>query len=135
MSCDWDVYCLDCKKEYGFYDANHQDKLMRELARLGPHIKKICELMPALVALGDPPHNLYCNPQIVLDDGSRFRLTFGWWALHGDHRLVARDEYGRCDDECGEHFSCDSCGSSKCCRRAKGHDGDHKDKRDEDEKK
>lgn len=134
MSCDWDVYCLDCKSEHGFYDCNHQDKLMRELAKLGPRIKKICELMVGpggLDDLGRPPLNLYCEPRIQLDDGGRLRLAAKWWVEHGDHRLVARDEYGRCDDECGELFHCNSCGSSKCCQRMKGHDGDHKDKRDD----
>lgn len=130
MSCDWDVHCLDCESDHGFYDANHQDKLMRELAKLGPTIKKMCELMSVLDDLGRPPLNLYCEPRIQLDDGGRLRLAARWWVEHGDHRLVARDEYGRCDDECGEFYNCDSCGTSKCCRRTKNHDGDHADKRD-----
>ena len=134
MSCDWDVYCLDCKKEHGFDDANHDDKLMRELSKIGPQLKKLCELMAPLVALRKPPLNLYVNPSIVLNsnsDSHAHPLIASWWIEHGDHRLIARDEYGRCDDECDFYFRCGECGSSKCCKRAKGHTGEHKDKRDD----
>jgi hypothetical protein len=134
VSCDWDVYCLDCESEHGFSNCNHEDKLMRELAKLGPRLKKLCELMPILDSLSDPPCSAYVCPRITLDADvihPRRWLHAAWWIEHGGHRLVARDEYGRCDDECGEHFSCGECGSSKCCRRMKGHDGEHKDKRDD----
>jgi hypothetical protein len=131
MSTDWDIYCLDCESEHGFDDANHQDKLMRELARLGPTIKTMCELMAPLDDLGRPPLNFYSEPRIQLDDGGRLRFNTKWWVQHGDHKLVARDEYGHCDDECGEHYKCNSCGSWKTCRRTKNHDGDHAEKRDD----
>jgi hypothetical protein len=134
MSTAWDVYCLDCKSDADFYDADRQHALMQALAKLGPQIKKICEAMAPLEALDKPPSSIYCNPRVVLNADSPSRLwplDTSWWIQHGDHRLVARDEYGRCDDECGEWYQCSECKTSKCCRRMKGHANGHGEMREE----
>ena len=128
MSCDWDVYCKDCDSSHGFDDANHEDKLMHELAKLGPQLKRLCiEMIPIVALTKDRNLGLFVTPAIVLNPGTSHELSLYevWWAKHGDHKLVARDEYGRCDDECAESFFCKECNRSMWCVLSKNHDGPH----------
>jgi hypothetical protein len=136
MSCDYDVRCLDCGSNAGFDDTNHAIKEMRALAKMGAGLAVLARGILAFEkALADDPA-LYLEPQFKLRDLSHgWRLTPKWWAEHGDHHLVAVDEYGRCDDECAERFDCKECGYSKWCRRTSGHDGQHRDKRDDEVKR
>ena len=126
MSCDWDVYCLDCESSHGFQDTNHEDKLMRELCKIGPSLARLREIWKPIEKLRN-----YAEPLITLNSNRYgYALSLEWWETHGNHRLVARDEYGRNDDECAEQFTCPKCKHSKWCRRSKGHKGQHNEERD-----
>lgn len=133
MSCDYDVHCLDCRSNAGFDDSNHADKEMRALARMGPGLKFIAQGILAFEKSlkENSQEYTWLEPNFRLRDSWGWKFDAKWWAEHGDHRLVAIDEYGRCDDECAERFDCKECGHAKWCRRTKGHEGDHKDKKDE----
>lgn len=81
MSCDWDVYCRDCKSEHGFSDANHEDEFMFHLIKNAKAIAGLVELMKS------PTNEItlrfyhgYIDPQ--------------WFRDHLGHDLVARSEYG-----------------------------------------
>lgn len=125
MSTDWDVYCRTCNEEYGFGDANRRDAEMRALAKhaaaiaaIGRILDEVGQESPVLagalrlhtscIVYGDPP------------------LNTSWFAKHAGHDLVARNEYGRCDDECGEWFDCAGCRHRAACSLPKGHAGEHK---------
>lgn len=122
MSCDWDVRCLDCEVDHGFYDCNHESELMMTLARKGPELKRIAPLMKELGKTGEVRLVVRYNDRAV---------NFEWFAVHGDHRLRAVNEYGECIDECGEYFTYCECGHRLKCHRNKGHDGKHAEKRDD----
>jgi len=106
MSCDWDVWCLDCEDAHGFSDANHERALMVALATVGPQLAALAPTMRVLSGLPG-----YADPGLHLRH-DRFRVDFEWFEKHGAHRLIARDEYGHNDDECGIYFVC----SRKLCR-------------------
>lgn len=127
MSCDYDVYCIDCDDAHGFRDANHEDRLMAGLCKLGPQIAAVAPLMRAIDAIEGA---IYIDAHLHLQH-DRYPIDFAWFEVHGNHRLLVRDEYGRCTDECAEYYQCETCAHRKCCRRTKGHDGGHSDKRDE----
>ena len=116
MSCDWNVHCLDCDDTHEFNDANHRVELMRALAKLGPEIALAAAVVEKIRA--------------VSNDDFEFRFAFGcldtaWWREHGAHRLIARDEYGHNDGECGQYFACRHCKATHFCRLPCGHEGDH----------
>ncbi len=124
MSTDWDVYCLDCEDEHGFYDANHQRDMMRSLATMGPQLAAFAPTMRALKTM-----QAYTDVALHLQH-DRYPVDFDWFEKHGTHRLIARDEYGHNDDECGTYFKCGACTHQQQCRRAKEHEGDHSPDRD-----
>ena len=120
MSTDWDVYCLDCEEEAGFYDANHEIDLMREIVKHGPALAKACRILLELQPNLRSSYRLqvgYSEP--------RYKVDFKWWVEHGEHRLVARNEYGCCDGDCDEHYRCLGCESWLRCVLPKGHEGPH----------
>jgi len=92
-----DVYCKDCDSSAGFESfesANRENKLMRELVKLGPQLKRLCvEMIPIVALVGD---SRFCRlgilPTIVLSPGksSQMSLHETWWVRHGDHKLVVR---------------------------------------------
>lgn len=125
MSCDWDVWCLDCDEGHGFSDANHQRNLMAALAKLGPQLAKFAPTMRAIRAI----EGAYVDANLYVTH-DRLPIDFDWFDRHVTHRLIARDEYGKNDDECGEYFACCACQHRRQCRRTKGHDGDHAPERD-----
>ena len=124
MSTHWDVYCIDCDDSHGFDDMNHRDNLMQSVARNGPAFKKAAEiLLPAFADL-----DTYARPNVQVEDsGYGKSLSLEWFAKHGDHHLVARNEYGQCLDECGAYFDCKMCDHPHQlrCRRPVKHEGDH----------
>lgn len=126
MSCAWDLWCLDCEDGHGFDDSNHQDRLMVELAKLGPELAKFA---PTFQKIREMP-DAYTEPQFFLQF-ERLRVNFEWFAEHGNHRLIARDEYGRNIDECTEQFACPVCKHAERCRRPRGHAGEHAKERDD----
>lgn len=123
MSTDWDVWCLDCEKAHGFYDANHMSDLMIGLAKLGPALGAFAKTMREIGSIQGS------DPSLPLQF-DRLRVNFEWFEVHGSHRLIARDEYGRCFDECGEHYSYCECKHQRRCRRPMKHEGLHAEERD-----
>lgn len=116
VSCDWRIWCLDCEEENYFSDANHQEELMRKLIEQAP---AIVAFAPALRALGGDV---------------KFETYYGsvdpdWFEKHAGHRLVPRDEYGRCLDECGTRTTCSACEHPDRCRLPTKHEGEHSPKR------
>jgi hypothetical protein len=122
MSCDWDVMCLDCNSHHGFSDANHQSDLMADLAKLGSELAKLGPILNHLSKV--------TNQVLVQIGYSSYTLDYKWFEKHGNHRLVAVDEYGGCLDECGEWFRCNHCETQQRCKRSPYHDGPHREKRD-----
>jgi len=123
MSCYWDLRCLDCEVDHGFDNLNHEDKLMMSLAKIGP---QLADLAPVLETLRDAA---YSDVRLFLRYNDA-PVDFAWFAKHGRHRLMAVDEYGRCRDECGEHYTYCECKHRRMCRRPKGHDGLHDENRE-----
>ena len=124
MSTDYDVRCLDCGVDHGFYDANHERDLMMHVAKCGPELAAMAPLIAKLRA------GVICGDVNLKLGYDRWPVDFAWFEKHGSHRLIAVDEYGRCVDECGDYFACDACAHRKLCRRPKGHVGEHSEKRD-----
>jgi hypothetical protein len=111
MSTDWNVHCLDCNDTYRFDEPNHMLDLMRSLVK---HAPAIAALAPLMAECGD---------------GVRMETYYGridpsWFAAHAGHHLVPKDQYGRCDDECGEYIACSACGARHRCRLLPKHTGD-----------
>lgn len=125
MSTDWDLYCLDCKSDHGFYDANHEEKAVQRLVDLMPRFAA----MPGLAALmkdaGFVP--------VGNGDGDglyNHRLSLRWVEEHCSHRVVARNEYGDFLEQCPETTAtCECCGQYFACRLLPGHEGPHLPKR------
>lgn len=119
MSTDWDVYCLDCKKEHGFSDANHREGEMADLCASGPKIKQIVLLLQQV-----PVIKQSLVPENLLDYQS---LNFDFWIEHGDHRLWPISEYGNLSERCNQQICCLSCGCNyhRRCTLLPGHEGSH----------
>jgi hypothetical protein len=117
MSCDWDVYCLDCEAAHGFYDANHENELMRNLAKGGAAMKAAAS---AMLSIQRRPYDL----NLFEVKCSGYNVDLEWWAAHGEHKLCARDEYGAIDGQCYEMVTtCAKCKTRERCRLQTGHDG------------
>ena|SRR5271166_3770862 len=114
MSTDWDVHCLDCDDSLEF-DGTKSSVLAL-----------ICDA-PALAELHESFKKLHDIDMEVNTYGRQFALS--WFAQHGKHRLIAKDEYGHLDDECGVSFQCEHGEARSTCRRARGHEGGHNSKR------
>ncbi len=115
MSCDWNVYCLNCREKHFFEDANHQDKLMWLLVRAAKEIAGLKEL---------------CENGDVRIETSFGGVDAEWFAKHAGHRLCPISEYGDLQLEqpctlCGkasrelrlvtfswEHLACPDCRAS-----------------------
>lgn len=115
MSCRWDAYCLDCQESAGLENGwNHASD---DVLALCKHAHFLAQIRPRL---GGNFELMRWSSEVPLD----------WFAKHAQHRLVPRDEYGRCLDECGASFACAGCGHRERCHRKTGHDGDHGKERD-----
>jgi hypothetical protein len=102
MSCDWDVYCVDCDAWCGIGDANQADELMRVLIKHSP-------VLAALALL-----NRDGDVQLRVD----FKFVdVSFFEKHGRHTLRPRNEYNEYDTLCGKKISCSSCGEVICDRR------------------
>lgn len=129
MSCCYDVYCLTCHERLGLQDCNHQDEEMATIARLAPALATLARAVNAFLELA------YKEPKntigIRVEGGwSDLTIPLSWFLKHEGHTLTVRDEYGHLIDECGTYYTCGACQSRKNCRRNKGHEGEHLDKRD-----
>lgn len=123
MSCDWSLHCLDCDETLRFNDLNHWDEQMSALAKSGPAIAAFAPVIEALYKAG-------ASPTLHLA-WSRAEIDFKWFVVHGSHRLVPIDEYGRCLDECGVIFTCGACQHEQKCRRKQKHEGQHDHRRED----
>lgn len=112
MSCEWDVVCLDCMGQN----------------KMGLHANHGVEFIRAVIANADALAALdklaQVEPSIDLRSTHGY-LSTSWMAIHHKHRLVAVDEYGRRDGDCGEPFVCSECSASHTCKKPAKHDGDH----------
>lgn len=79
MSTHWDVYCVTCKKRYGFHDANHRDEFMLSLV----------DNAEAIAAFPDLDGFEFVEIRTPYGD-----LDPAWFREHAKHDLVARSEYG-----------------------------------------
>jgi hypothetical protein len=118
VSTDWNIWCLDCKSEHRFCDANWREQDMFTFIR---HAKAIGALAPLASEA----------------DLFELRWTYGnldphWFAKHADHQLVPRNEYGNFLEQCDAEFVCcpRSCVGRQHCRRLPGHEGDHSSERE-----
>lgn len=114
MSCDWDVYCVDCKSHLGVGDCNHGDAYMRQLVAVGPQLGKFAVDAKAIRMCTE----VSFEPSIV----GAYRFDLDWFAIHGEHHLAPIDEYGRLDAQCWQHVVCE-CGHKHACKLNKGHEG------------
>jgi hypothetical protein len=115
MSTTWDVYCLDCNDSLGF-DGTKSSVLV--LIGDAPALALLYETFSSLPDL-DIEIRIYGR-----------QVALSWFAQHGKHRLIAKDEYGHLDDECGVRFKCGHCDVDSYCKRARGHEGEHAPRRD-----
>lgn len=116
MSTDWDVHCLDCDVQCGIENGRCVE--MVALAR-----PESAVAIGALARLrGEVDVELKCDWKWV---------DVAWFETHATHRLIARNEYGECFDECAAYFRCDACGHQKKCHRPENHTGDHGERRDD----
>lgn len=115
MSCDWDVYCVDCAQYLGVPDWNHADQSCVSLIALRDELATMHELA------------LKLHPE--------FEVRVSWYGCktidllffveHRGHKLAPIDECGRLLDECSQTFYCVACGNGETCRLPAGHDGEH----------
>lgn len=111
MSCDYFVHCVDCSASLPFTMPSYDRFLGNAIIA---HRAAIAGLGPLLIAtLG--------NLQLGND---RQRIDPQWFLDHQGHALVVIDEYGRVNDRCGEHYTCDRCETSHFCNLPKGHPSD-----------
>lgn len=119
MSCSWDVWCLDCEDGAGL-DENHSPDLMLAIIR---HVHAFAALAEAFDDLQADSHAVAYPTLRVRGDHAYVHPQ--WFAKHHTHRLVPRDEYGHCLDECEVRFRCCGCDRDDHCRLPKGHEGPH----------
>ena len=115
MSCDWDVWCLDCEEGLGLSDWNHKSDAMLDIIRARDALAALADVRPDAYASGFEYWGSYKD-----------LVPVGFFAKHRGHRLIPRDEYGQCLDECGETIVCSHCklGNSRC-RLPEKHEGPH----------
>lgn len=115
MSCDWDVYCVDCDDWCGISDANHQVELVNKIvgARAGFEI---------LAEAGF----LYTE----LKFEGEYIPNLAFFARHKGHTLRARNEYDEFDAPCPAKFFCSLCDAEVACERWEhpltGYSADHR---------
>jgi hypothetical protein len=106
----WDLYCRTCGEIHDL-DWNHG----------GERIQSMIPLLPELVKIGP-----------ILDRLEEYfydlRYPSGllhFAKQHNGHDLIARDEYGKLFDACGEYYRCPCCDHPSHCKLPLKHEGDH----------
>lgn len=117
MSCDYDVYCVDCDSHHEFYDANHEDKLMLEVIK---HRDAFAALAPVFEAFAKS--KLYSELRFSLQ-GDRYAVSPQWFAKHAGHTLEVIDEYGRLLKNCYKFVQCKECPAQHNCLLLRDHEG------------
>lgn len=115
MSCDFDVFCLDCNANLGLQDWNRRSNEVQALIANAPAIAALAPLARSGFTLEHFDRN----------------VPIEFFAKHLGHRLLPRDEYGGFLDECGAQFAClGACGNHwLTCRLVRDHEGQHLPKR------
>ncbi len=101
---------MDCEDSAPISDANHADRAMLDIIANRDAIAALAPVGAEVKILG-----YWISPE--------------WFAKHAGHRLIPRDEYGRCLDECGKDMRCGACPATYRCRLPEKHDGDCKRER------
>lgn len=113
MSNHWDLHCRTCGETHDL-DWNNAGEQVQSLISLLPDLAKTDSVMMRL----DEEY------------GWRFDLNFPFQLArfavhHNGHDLIARDEYGKFFDACGQRYSCPCCDHPSNCKLPHGHDGEH----------
>jgi hypothetical protein len=111
MSCDWNIFCLDCEETERFNDANHQVDLMRDIIKAAPGIAALA------------PYWKYLKNHDVELNTHYGHINVEFFAKHATHRLVPRSEYGEIDGTCAKDVRC-PCKRNHYCVLPKEHAGD-----------
>jgi hypothetical protein len=130
MSCDWDLFCLDCNEAHGFDDLNHWDDTLALVAKHGPALADACAALLSLREACRVEETGAWRIELELNLRTYARVNLEWFVKHGRHRILPKDEYGRLLDECGKYYTCPACKTQKKCRRTTNHGGDCLDQRD-----
>lgn len=106
MSCNWDVYCVDCDEHVGM-SVNHGEEFVRVLVRRR-------EIFESLGLAFEEEKFLLWDP-IIKMGGVYVDVDF--FVKHRGHVLRPRNEYGEFDGMCKANFKCSSCGPVTCDRK------------------
>lgn len=112
MSCDYDVYCMDC--HLGLEDW---DQDIDECRSLVAHAAELATIYAVSQAL--PP-----SLGIILTHDFQSGSNLKFFEDHAGHHLVVRDEYGRNDGQCPKTYKCPACECPHPCTRPVDHEGD-----------
>lgn len=110
MSCDWDVYCVECEEELGISDANHKVETMRSIITNR-------STMEALAVMGE-------EASVELKVDYLYVTDLEFFLKHKGHRLAPRSEYGAIDGRCNERLKCGECETQHICKLESGHRGE-----------
>lgn len=112
MSCEWEVWCLDCNEWLAGYGWNHQERECWSLIRMAPALADL-----ALAAGVEKQH-------VYIETLNLKKIDVGPFANHKGHNLVPKNEYGQWADQCPERFKC-SAGCWHDCQLKVNHEGLH----------
>lgn len=109
MSCDWDLYCIDCEDYLGLSDWNHGDEACLELWKSREQIAAGAEVESIQIRA------------TWRDD----RIDPAWFLKHKNHNVRPKNEYGQLYNQCGERIICNECGVTHFCILEKNHKEQH----------
>lgn len=110
MSTDYDLYCVTCDTDLGVQWTSG-DTILKGLWAQRDTVIAYAAIEPKLRAAGFGIEHHYMGG---------FDRT--WFAIHRDHDVRVKDEYGVVDNRCGQWIRC-QCGRSCCCIRKRNHEG------------
>lgn len=108
MSCDWDVFCVECSERCGISDANHADNEIRDL-----------------ISNAQILSDLACTGLDVRVEVRGHYVDISFFHKHRGHRLAARSEYGEIDGLCIKKVKCcPNCCYEHRCKLNRDHPGE-----------
>lgn len=108
MSCNWNVYCVDCSENAGM-SVNHGEATMRLLVDR----RAVLELLGHTFTDGKSLGSAW--DLTLMLDGVNIDVSF--FLRHREHNIRPRNEYGEFDAPCGGIFDCPFCGPVACGRK------------------